>query len=182
MRALANRVTNEGSYKDESYDFEQPLTTAYSGASPKGEALIGRTRLSQYSPAVAHRRTPMSFRALVEKSPTVETRTTVHVMRRDEGVPPYRRLRRESDTMSFRALVEKSPAIETARYVHAPAHLPMAARHREIPRGRNENKRTRLSQILAGGGSPPRRFTEEKPLPERKGFPAFLIFLSAVFT
>ena len=32
---------NEGSYKDESYDFEQPLTTAYSGASPKGEALKG---------------------------------------------------------------------------------------------------------------------------------------------
>ena len=30
-------------------------------------------------------------------------------MRRDEGVPPYRRLRRESDTMSFRALAKKFP-------------------------------------------------------------------------
>ena len=61
--------------------------------------------------------------------------------------------------MSFRALVEKSPAVETARYVHAPAHLPMAARHREIPCVRNENKRTRQPQILAGGGSPPRQPT-----------------------
>ena len=37
----------------------------------------------------------------------------------------------------------------------APAHLPMAARHREIPCKRNENKRTRQPQILARGGSPP---------------------------
>ena len=119
----------------------QPLISRYATASPRGEALK-ETRLSQYSPVAARRRTPMSFRALVEKS----------------------------------------PAVETARYVHAPAHLPMAARHREIPRNKNKNKRTRQPQILAGGGSPPRRFTEEKPLPERKGFPAFVIFLSAVFT
>ena len=41
----------------------------------------------------------MSFRALVEKSPTKETGTSVHVMRRSEGEPPYRRLRSESDTI-----------------------------------------------------------------------------------
>ena len=38
----------------------------------------------------------MSFRALVEKSPAEETGTSVHVMRRAEGEPPYRRLRSES--------------------------------------------------------------------------------------
>ena len=45
-----------------------------------------RTRISSNAcshglralPAVAHRRTPMSFRALVEKSPTVEAETIVH--------------------------------------------------------------------------------------------------------
>ena len=37
----ANRVTDEGSYNDESSVIEQPLTTACGGASPKGEALIG---------------------------------------------------------------------------------------------------------------------------------------------
>ena len=51
----------------------------------------------------------MSFQALVEKSHTIETETVVYVMRRDEGVPPYRRLRRESDTMSFRASAKKFP-------------------------------------------------------------------------
>ena len=45
--------------------------------SPRGEALKG-TRLSQYSPVAARRRTPMSFRALVEKSPAGETKTNVH--------------------------------------------------------------------------------------------------------
>ena len=44
---------------------------------PRGEALKG-TRLSQYSPVAARRRTPMSFRALVEKSPAGETKTNVH--------------------------------------------------------------------------------------------------------
>ena len=38
----------------------------------------------------------------VEKSPAGKTKSIVHVTRRDEGVPPYRRLRRESDKMSFR--------------------------------------------------------------------------------
>ena len=101
-----------------------------------------------------------------EKSPTVKTRTIVRVMRRDEGVPPYRRLRRESDTLSFRALVEKSPAVETARNIYAPAYPPAAARRREIPYGRNENNRTRIPPILAragsapGGGSPPRHTSD----------------------
>ena len=35
--------------------------------------------------------------------PALETITSVHVMRRDEGVPPYRRLRRESVMLSLRA-------------------------------------------------------------------------------
>ena len=34
-----------------------------------------------------------------EKSPAEETKTNVYVTRRDEGVPPYRRLRSESDTI-----------------------------------------------------------------------------------
>ena len=37
----ANRVTNEGSSNDESFSIDRPLTTAFGGASPKGEALIG---------------------------------------------------------------------------------------------------------------------------------------------
>ena len=47
--------------------------------------------------------------ASVEKSHTIETETVVYVMRRDEGVPSYRRIRRESDTRSFRALAKKFP-------------------------------------------------------------------------
>ena len=43
------------------------------------------------------------------------------------------------------AEVEKSPAEETARYIYAPAHSPAAAHRREIPRNRNENKRTRIT-------------------------------------
>ena len=43
---------------------------------PRGEALKG-TRLSQYSSVAARRRTPMSFRSLVEKSPAGETKTNV---------------------------------------------------------------------------------------------------------
>ena len=58
----------------------------------------------------------------VEKSPAVETGHSRSRTRRDEGVPPYRRLRRESYPLSFRALVEKSPTAE------------------------NENNRTRLPQ------------------------------------
>ena len=88
----------------------------------------------------AYPRPPTRPRGLrAEKSPATKTETVVHVMRRDEGVPPYRRLRRESDkssfraratlsyqlteqnqtdTLSFRALVEKSHAVETETVVH----------------------------------------------------------------
>ena len=62
-----------------------------------------------------------------EKSPAEETRTNVYVMRRSEGEPPYRRLRSESDTIVISSV------------------------SREIPRGRNENKRTRYA---AGRGRP----------------------------
>ena len=91
----------------------------------------------------------MSFRALAEKSPAVKTRTNAHVTRRDEGVPPYRRPRRESDTMSFRALAEKSPTGETEPNISAPAYLPAAARRREIPYGRNGTNRTRTNVKIA---------------------------------
>ena len=77
-------------------------------------------------------------------------------MRRDEGVPPYRRLRRESDTMSFRALVEKSPAVETKiiEYDH-PKYLPAVAhclaRGGSLPRNRKGNNHTRtLINIVIG--------------------------------
>ena len=45
--------------------------------------------------------------------------------------------------------------------------LPVTARHREIPCGRNENKRTRQPQILARGGSPP---PEQKTSPRKERF------------
>ena len=43
------------------------------------------------------------------------------------------------------ALVEKSHTIETARCIYAPAYPPAAAHRREIPRNRNDNKRTRIT-------------------------------------
>ena len=87
------------------------------------------------------------------------------------------------------SVVEKSPAGETARCVPAPAHLPVAARHRgnlvegerrqhtrasqmpavahcrEIPRNRNENNRTRLTQTIASGGSLPQALRRFKAFP-----------------
>ena len=86
----------------------------------------------------------MSFRALVEKSPATETGTIVHVMRRDEGVPPYRRLRRRKASPQGGSLnrlrtrtppchCERSVAISWKRNAAselAPAHSPVAARHR----------------------------------------------------
>ena len=87
----------------------------------------------------------MSFRALVEKSPAKETITSVHVMRRDEGVPPYRRLRRESDTLSFRG---GSQEIQRNRNGNnrprLPKYSPAVAHRREITRGRNEDERARI--------------------------------------
>ena len=65
-------------------------------------------------------------------------------MRRDEGVPPYRRLRRESDTMSFRALAKKFPcgkngtlhirARPLANAGSAPKNPPRKERHAIYPR------------------------------------------------
>ena len=60
-----NRVTDEGSYNDESSVIEQPLTTACGGG-PKGEALIGYDVISSE----------------VEKSPEIETKTIVHDYRK----------------------------------------------------------------------------------------------------
>ena len=78
-----------------------------------------------------------------EKSPATETETVVYVMRRDEGVPPYRRLRRESDTMSFRALAKKFPcgkngtlhirARPLANAGSAPKNPPHKKRHKTYP-------------------------------------------------
>ncbi len=110
-------------------------------------------------------------------------------MRRDEGVPPYRRLRQPSNQTYAAVIpnasnvvavtdlikpnehvvissvgaaeVEKSPATETERNIHAPAHLPVTARHREIPRERNENKRTRTPQHSPAGGSLPHGYRAE---------------------
>ncbi len=65
-------------------------------------------------------------------------------MRRDEGVPPYRRLRRESDTMSFRALAKKFPCGKNgtlhirdsplASAGSAPKNPPHKKRHKTYPR------------------------------------------------
>ena len=65
-------------------------------------------------------------------------------MRRDEGVPPYRRLRRESDTMSFRALAKKFScgkngtlhirASPFANAGSAPKNPPHKKRHVTCPR------------------------------------------------
>ena len=68
----------------------------------------------------------------VEKSPAIGMRTNAHVTRRDEGVPPYRRLRRESYTIVISSV------------------------SREIPRGRNENNRTRTPKYLPAGARRPR--------------------------
>ncbi len=55
----------------------------------------------------------------------------------------------------WRLATEKSPAVGTERYIHAPANLPVAARHREIPRDRNGTIHTRAGPLVCGG-SPPR--------------------------
>ena len=127
----------------------------------------------------------MSFRALAEKSPAAETKTIVRVTRRDEGVPPYRRLRRESYLLSFRALAEKSPAAEMETIVHdypeySPAGAPCFAcggspprnplrQKRKQPYANNSNTCLRglralpaWAPRLACGGSPPRNPLRQK--------------------
>ena len=97
----------------------------------------GRGRPALPTASSALKPDALSFRALVEKSPAIETKRNIYA--------PAKCPRR--------LCAEKSPAIETERNIHAPAHLPVAARHREIPRDRNENNRTRIPQRFARGGS-----------------------------
>ena len=85
--------------------------------SPEGEGLIGCAHSchceEQSDVAISWKRNAAHAHApakcprwrTVEKSHTVKTRTIVHVMRRDEGVPPYRRLRRPSDYTKNRSEV-----------------------------------------------------------------------------
>ena len=83
----------------------------------------------------------MSFRALVEKSPTTETKPNIH------DYP---------NTCPRWLTAEKSPAVETETIVHEyPKYLPAVAHRREIPCGRNGDNHTRKPQTLACGGSPP---------------------------
>ena len=167
---------NEGSYNDESHGFARPFTTACGRASPKGEALIGCTRINKirsprqsfplqrdshatamptlgktnYTGAATNKELTLlnqtvhscHSEASVEKSPAVETKSIGHVMRRDEGVPPYRRLRRKSDTdvisSEVVADVEKSPAVETKSLLLDPSPPPAAE---PPPRGLCNNTR-----------------------------------------
>ena len=87
-------------------------------------------------------RTRLLFRALVEKSPAIETRTIVHDYPKSNartGSVPRR------PTCPRLLTAEKSPAAETARYVPAPAHLPAVAHRRESPYNSNGGTRTRIT-------------------------------------
>ncbi len=96
----------------------KPDTLSFRASVEKSPAMEPERNI--YAPAKCPRR------LCAEKSPAVETKTNEHVMRRDEGVPPYRRLRPPSNQTptSFRASVEKSPAIEPERNIYAPAKCP----------------------------------------------------------
>ena len=65
-------------------------------------------------------------------------------MLRQSTFPRWGKLNRLLPPCHLGALIEKSHTIETARCIYAPAHLPAVAHRREIPRGKNENKRTRI--------------------------------------
>ncbi len=107
---------------------------------PRGRNETEHTRLFQNT---------CPWRLATEKSPAVETKPNIHEQskylpagdpcRRDEGVPPYRRLRRESVISFFLTDCQR-------------CHF---ERSREIPGIRNENNRTRTIQILARRGSLP---------------------------
>ena len=110
--------------------------------------LCGGTRASRPTDGFAVNRIPLSFRALVEKSPTEKTRIIVHehpeyspavahrreIPRDRNGTP---RTRASLFAAAHRAsrqkrrprwlTAEKSPAAETARRVPAPAHSPAGA-------------------------------------------------------
>ena len=73
---------------------------------PDGESLIGYVH-------------DCHLGALVEKSHTIETGTVVYVMRRDEGVPPYRRLRRESNTIVISSVSREVSLREKRNFTHS---------------------------------------------------------------
>ena len=113
-------------------------------------------------------RTPLSFRALAEKSPAEETRTSVHVMRRSEGEPPYRRLRSESDT-----IVIASEAWQSRGNERPPTRprQPTCSRWLTAEKSPAEETRTsvhELPPILARAGSAPRGGSPPAGVPCRK--------------
>ena len=118
---------------------------SFRGAQRRGNLPEGkrrpRTRASQSSVHILSH----VISSVVERSRGSETITIVYVMRRDEGVPPYRRLRRESDTLSFRG---GSQEIQRNRNGNnrprLPKYPPTVAHRREIPCNRNENERARI--------------------------------------
>ena len=77
-------------------------------------ATIGKVLVGGVPRPAANQTNTLSFRALVEKSPTIETARHVPAPAK---CPQW-------------LTAEKSPAKETARHEHAPSHSPVAARHR----------------------------------------------------
>ena len=90
------------------------------------------------------KRTPMSFRPK-RRNPLQKKRHAAYPRQPNAcgGSPPRNSLREKRNQT----------------YTITPKHSPAVARHREIPYGRNDNKRTRLSRILASSGSLPRQPT-----------------------
>ena len=170
VRALANRVTDEGLYKDGNYGLARPLTTAYGGASPQGEALIGcdvissvsreiprgrngttRTRASQM-PAVAHRRE-------IPRGRNGTTRTRASQMPSVAHRREIPRGRNENDRT--RGYTKHSPVAafclaRAGSAVIKPSPLGEGGTECRM-RGRLNDKATvnEQSQTLARGGSPP---------------------------
>ena len=75
------------------------------------------------------------------------------------------------NTYPWRLATERSSAIEPERNVFAPARSPVAARHREIPRNRNNNNRTRLTPNTRLQGLPaaPARLPAGAPCSRTRG-------------
>ena len=131
---------------------------------------VGNEHAPASSPAVAHRRakrTGWRMRGIEPYNKIIVVFPSSVLPSLRFGNPPFPEgegLIGCVHSCHFGALVEKSPATGTAQYVPAPAHLPAVAHRREIPRNRNEDDRTRASQMPAGapcrasplarGGSP----------------------------
>ena len=83
----------------------------------------------------------MSFRALVEKSPAVETKTIVH---------DYHKANARAGSAPRGGSPPRNPLRQKRKqsYTHTPKQMPAVAHRREIPYGRNEDNRTRLPQYL----------------------------------